>query len=479
MLLSNAARALIAALALFCAASVYAKTYDYCARASGPELQKTVRVTFELDGADPGADAPRIATVLIRRLLWEGKAQKVSVEAFDAVGCAAALGRVEWIKLTLTPEDLEQLRAETTRGGPGGGPKTDALAADAKVRVDQTGAVPAPDGSYFTLQIYYATDRADQGAAASTPTDPGVRYGAERGAEMSYGAVQVSVPREHRAGQLETPSILKLEFSPDPKKHVALRSVQPLALDAWRNEVRTRAGAHGQPGVLLFIHGYNVTFSDAALRTGQLAYDLGFPGAAMFYSWPSRGALLGYNADQQTVEWAIPNLQGLLSEIATLAGGAPVYVIAHSMGNRVFTRAFERLLTAEPARRRAFQEIVLTAPDIDADVFKTQIAPKIIGVGPRVTLYASDNDTALSAARKMSAGYRRLGEGGKDIIVLPGLDSVDASKVKTDFLGHSYFGDSGTVVSDLFRLIRERRKPAERGVLEAVKATAGEYWRFP
>jgi esterase/lipase superfamily enzyme len=468
----------IAVLLGACASSALAAMHDYCARGSGPELQKTVRVKLELDGADPGADAPRIAAALIRRMMWEGKAERVSVEPFDESGCAAALGRVESIKLTLGADELASLRAETTRGAAGTGPTTAALASAAKTKVEVPGAVAAPDGAFYTLQVYYATDRADKGSVAGVP-DPGARYGVERGNALAIGAVKVSVPRDHRAGQLETPSILKLEFSPDPKRHVVLQSVEPMSADAWRAEVSKRATSHDQPGVLLFIHGYNVSFSNAALRTGQLAYDLAFPGAAMFYSWPSRASVSDYNADQQTAEWAIPNLENLLAEVARLAAGTPVYVIAHSMGNRVFTRAFERLLGVDPRRRAAFREIVLTAPDIDTEIFRTQIAPRIVGVGPRVTLYASDNDSALNASRRLSAGYRRLGQAGNEILVLPGMDTVDASRVKTDLLGHSYFGDSDTVISDLFRLIRDRKKPAERGILQEVQSAAGPYWRFP
>jgi len=468
----------IAALLGVCASSALAASYDYCARGSGPELQKTVRVKLELDGVDAGADAPRIAAALIRRTMWEGRAERVSVEAFDEAGCAAALGRVESIKLTLGADELASLRSETTRGAAGTGPATAALAASAKTKVEVPGAVAAPDGAYYTLQVYYATDRADKGAVAGT-VDPGTRYGIERGSALAFGAVKVSVPRDHRAGQLETPSIVRLEFSSDPKRHVMLQSVEPMSPDAWRAELSKRAAAHDQPGVLLFIHGFNVSFSNAALRTGQLAYDLAFPGASMFYSWPSRASISDYNADQQTAEWAIPNLENLLSEVSKLAAGTPVYVIAHSMGNRVFTRAFERLLAVDPRRRAAFRELVLTAPDIDTEIFRTQIAPRILGVGPRVTLYASDNDSALNASRRLSAGYRRLGQAGNEILVLPGMDTVDASKVKTDLLGHSYFGDSDTVISDLFRLIRDRKKPAERGLLQQVQTSAGPYWRFP
>ncbi|WP_429550866.1 alpha/beta hydrolase [Paraburkholderia sp. MM5477-R1] len=39
----------------------------------------------------------------------------------------------------------------------------------------------------------------------------------------------------------------------------------------------------------LFIRGFKVGFVDAARRTAQMAYDLGFDGAPVFFSWPSQG----------------------------------------------------------------------------------------------------------------------------------------------------------------------------------------------
>jgi len=63
---------------------------------------------------------------------------------------------------------------------------------------------------------------------------------------------------------------------------------------------------------------------------------------------------------------------------------------------------------------------------------------------------------------------------------MPDLDTVDASDVRTEFLGHSYFGDSGTVLSDLVYLIHERLRPQERErfSLDPVKNLAIVYWRF-
>ena len=82
----------------------------------------------------------------------------------------------------------------------------------------------------------------------------------------------------------------------------------------------------------------------------------------------------------------------------------------------------------------------------------------------------------------LHGGYRRLGESGDGIVVMSGLDTVDASAVRTDLLGHSYYGESQTVISDMKYVIRQSLPPEQReakSVLERVQNTAlGLYWRI-
>ena len=77
-----------------------------------------------------------------------------------------------------------------------------------------------------------------------------------------------------------------------------------------------------------------------------------------------------------------------------------IYLIAHSMGNRVMLATLQDLMVHEPAlfRNKHVREIVLTAPDVNAQVFRQQIAPVIKNGGANVTLYASDDDVALRAS---------------------------------------------------------------------------------
>jgi esterase/lipase superfamily enzyme len=141
------------------------------------------------------------------------------------------------------------------------------------------------------------------------------------------------------------------------------------------------------------------------------------------------------------------------------------------------TGALRDLAFLPEDERPRFNEIVLTAPDIDAEVFRTDIAPHIIKTGERVTLYASSNDTALAYSKQIH-GYPRAGETGDNLLVLPGMDTVDVSAVDTSLLGHNYYGDNETVLSDLVEVLHEAKPPSQRAWLEAVPRGPLQYWVF-
>jgi esterase/lipase superfamily enzyme len=332
---------------------------------------------------------------------------------------------------------------------------------------------------YHVMRVYYATDRKPLAKAAG---DPENFFGGERGNNISYGAVNVTLPKNHAIGQLESPSMWLLEFKADPEKHVTLQGMQALNSDAWRAEIAKRATHLGNPGILVFVHGYKNSFADAALRAGQLAYDLKFGGTTVIFSWPSRNEVHGYMADEDAADWATGDMKTVLASLATLAPDTKIYVVAHSMGNRVFARGFQAMLSENPKLQTPFKEVVMAAPDIDADVFKRNIAPVILNKGTRFTLYASSKDEALMMSRELHGGYRRLGESGENILVMSGMDTVDASTVDTGLIGHSYYGDIGTVISDMKYVIRQSLPPetrADKTVLEPVNvASVGQYWRF-
>ena len=57
-------------------------------------------------------------------------------------------------------------------------------------------------------------------------------YGSGRGL-MEYGTCRVSIPKDHRLGSLESPTIFRFQFSADEKKHVVLQETRRLSEDRF------------------------------------------------------------------------------------------------------------------------------------------------------------------------------------------------------------------------------------------------------
>jgi esterase/lipase superfamily enzyme len=336
------------------------------------------------------------------------------------------------------------------------------------------GAAPPQPPTYAVVKVFYATNR------VAAQLGPGmVSYASEPAPQLQFGVARVSVPRGHRMGELEGPSILRLEFRNDPERHITLLNAEPKPAARFFGDVASAASRTARREAFVFVHGFATTFEDAARRTAQIAYDLGFSGAPVLYSWPSRGkiGLLEYNSDARNAELSAERLKDFLSQLVAESRLEALHVIAHSMGNRVVADALDGLARSRDTRLPQLREVILMAPDIDAEAFRG-LAARIKGVPARMTLYASSGDEALRASQKLS-GYPRAGQGGADVVVLPGIDTVDASAVDTSLLGlrHSYYADNRTIVSDLFYLLRGHA-PQDRAALRRKEHRNGTYWEF-
>src|SRR5215471_3414159 len=188
---------------------------------------------------------------------------------------------------------------------------------------------------------------------------------------------------------------------------------------------------------------------------------------------PLKAACTTYTVDEANNEWTQNNLKQFLDDFASQSGVQSIFLIAHSMGSRALTRAFGQLIREKPSLRNRFKEIILPAPDIDAEVFKRDIASQIIPA----TLYASSGDQALKFSKKFH-GYARAGDAGAGLVIVPGIDTIDATGVATDFVGHSYFAESRSIISDMFYLIKDGKRARERFGLQGTHTAMGQYWIF-
>jgi len=312
---------------------------------------------------------------------------------------------------------------------------------------------------YHTVEVFYGTNRKPTGFR-----EPNDFYGTERHREgpMQYGKIHVSIPLHHTVGVVERPKWYKLEFSEDPKKHVTLLDLEPMNPDAFFEGVDKKAASYPEKSALLFIHGFNVSFPSAIQRTAQIAFDLDFQGTALAFSWPSQAALEAYTIDQDNAIWSVPHLSRFLVDLQEKTEIEEIHIIAHSMGTRVLTQALAH------ARDEGFElklnNVILAAPDIDADVFKDQILPKIRGFSQRLTMYSSSSDTALKVSQKIH-GNDRLGLGGPHITSLEGMDTVNATDIDTSLLGHGYYGSQKVVVRDILNLVIRHLDPPHRDLI--------------
>jgi esterase/lipase superfamily enzyme len=327
--------------------------------------------------------------------------------------------------------------------------------------------------NHTIVKVYFATDRQRTKSLklaslfGGQPSDP---------KRISYGICEVSIPKGHKPGQLEAPSIWRFEFTENPDKHVVLLKVHPQEKKTYfRNLKHIISSSKGQ-NAFIFIHGYNVTFHDAARRTAQISYDLGFDGAPVFYSWPSTGELAGYPTDEDNVLWAQENIKQFLKDFVEKTDAKNIYLIAHSMGSRALTGAVASLIGEEPQFKKRFKEIILAAPDISARIFRDNIAPRMIEASNNITLYVSADDKALLASRKFHANPR-AGEAGQNMILFKGIDTIDATGIDASLLAHSYFAEAKSIISDILSIFRGNR-PATRKTLKRIETKRGNYWVF-
>lgn len=342
----------------------------------------------------------------------------------------------------------------------GAAPPTAAAEAEPPAGEPEGRTSAIPDKGFTREIVFFATDR-ERNERAKTAKD---MFTTKRG-RLEYGVCQVSVPDNHERGEIETKKWY--QWKEDPRKHILiLEPLQLLDRNGFVREVKGRVGKGSNRQVLVFVHGYNVSFESALQRTAQLAHDLEFPGAAICYSWPS-GNSGNYATDWTNAEWTTPHCVEFLELVATQLGATKVDLVAHSMGSRVLTNALKETAVrwGSLSDRPLFHQVVLAAPDLDAEIFRTQIAPAIRRTGQRLTVYTSTKDKALQLSETVN-GYARLGSGGATLAMfrdLPWLECVDATALLDDsWLGlrHSYYGDSPQLIRDMRQVLNGLNAPA-------------------
>ncbi len=257
---------------------------------------------------------------------------------------------------------------------------------------------------------------------------------------------------------------------------------EPLSPDQFHSGVTELIERSRLRDVLVFVHGFNVSFDDAVTRAAQLSLDIPFNGAVVAYCWPSQGGINSYDEDEAINHESVkPFTDFLVNLRSSIPTDARIHLVVHSMGNQLVLKSLRNLSAAgggETSQHRSVRlisNLVLCAPDVGLSDFEAWM-PSVIPQCERVTLYANSSDTALIASKSLHA-EPRAGD-ARFMPIIDGVETIDCSRIDMSFMGHSYYGSNPDVLTDLFAILRENSGAKHRPHLKRRWTRRGHYWEF-
>jgi esterase/lipase superfamily enzyme len=277
----------------------------------------------------------------------------------------------------------------------------------------------------------------------------------------------VFIPESHKPGSTGTPWWRRwIRFEADDS--LRIHGTYALPRDVFWAGLAKKLETWWRPdqrNVFVFIHGYNVSFQEAAIRAAQLGYDLKVPGEMAFYSWPSYGSTAAYSADEATITASVPHIAEFLHELSEKSGAERLHLFVHSMGNRGFLSALEELVADRRPNLRLGQ-VFFCAPDEDVRTFKHK-ASRYPHDSERRTLLVSPDDRPVFLSR-WKHQYDRVGY-VPPITIVEGIETIKVDGFGLLDLGHGYFASAGPVILDIRETIETGRPASERKIPQAFK----------
>jgi esterase/lipase superfamily enzyme len=259
------------------------------------------------------------------------------------------------------------------------------------------------------------------------------------------------------------------------------------AIDAQLAKTRNRE-------LVLYVHGYRVTFDEVAVLMGSFAHYLGH-GAMVTFQWPTGQYFWNYLTDCPRAERYIPDIERLIALLAR-SSAEKITVIAYSCGSPLLGAGLARLRARHPqegraelARRYRLGNVMFVASDVDLKTFAREHVPPSLDLAQQLIVYASRNDRALGFSSLM-AGASRLGK--PDIADLtpeelerlaadPRFQVIDVSEVRGahemgGMKGHGYWYANEWIATDVTISLRYPIPPERRCL---VNSPGTRVWRLP
>ena len=274
------------------------------------------------------------------------------------------------------------------------------------------------------------------------------------------------------------------ELIPDDPKQAA---------QVFAQRVNEKLARSTKKEVYVYLHGYNVEFSNPILVASELWHFLGYDGVMIAYSWPSTPSTLSYGADLETTAFSAHDLRIFLEYLAEETDAEKINLIAYSAGTRVAIYSLAQAMfmdkrddKATIQRHRKIGRVVLVGSDFDRQLFAAYLVEGLLKVPQSISVYVAKTDWVLGMSKRVF-GRERLGhplQGEATDATLtylantPELQIIDATGAEgvAEGTGHQYFRSSPLVSSDVLVSLLYNLDPAERGLVQEDNLPI---WKFP
>lgn len=305
--------------------------------------------------------------------------------------------------------------------------------------------VPVADSSpgFSRVNMLIATTR-------GRSTMQGEMFTGERALAPAFADITVSIPPTgaRKVGDVAWPKRLPS----NPATDFATLKADEISQERAKTWLNAAVRKSPDRSAFVFIHGFNNRFEDSVYRFAQIVHDSGVHSAPILVTWPSRGSLLAYGYDRESTNYTRNALERLFQYLANDKETKEVSILAHSMGNWLALEGLRQMAIRNGGLPAKFKNVMLAAPDVDVDVFRSQIAD-MGRQHPRFTLFVSRDDRALAFSRRIWGDVARLGSIDpeqapyKAELEANKIAVIDLTKVKAgDSLHHSKFAESPEIV---------------------------------
>jgi len=345
------------------------------------------------------------------------------------------------------------------------------------------------------VPVFFATTRAATAGPGHFGNDaaPGVTLGTARVRLGEPGWTWEELVASNRTSRVD-------ELRPGAVEAVEVMGVAGTAMDmtaadrAFLAAIDAWIERSGNREIIVYVHGYRVTFDEVAVQMASFAHYLGGE-ATVTFQWPTGTMFWNYVTDCPRARRYIPDIARLLALLAATKA-EHINVMAYSCGSPLLASALADLRARHTdldhvALQRRFRlgNVIFVASDVDLKTFAREHVAPSLDLARQVIVYYSQLDRALGVS-SLIAGASRLGQPDLSDLTVddlrglsanPRFHAVDVTAVRGahemgGMKGHGYWYANDIISTDVALSLRYPIPPAQRCL---VNEPGTRIWRIP